>query len=250
MAFHGKKRAMDGKKNPYSKSNAPGYTKVEYDWVKMIAETNKGADEEVDKEAIKAVAVLMYEIGLPKNANSHYLFGGTATTRSGVINAFKEMGYQDPGSFKAYNFEQVKTSINAGYPVVADGSASGINLFGITIATPVEGHYWVIDGYRRMAAKLYNKVTGKDEDYNPHNYVHCNLGWTRKNVTDDNGISTYDNDGKTITVTNNGWYISGVFDTEIENIPLTDDNDTLRSATQKGLYQYGLGILTGIKPKN
>jgi hypothetical protein len=226
MAFHGKKRAVEGGVNPYPKSNVHKCPNVEYDWIKMI-----------DKEDDNAVAVLMYEIGLPKNADSWYLFGAVATKRSGVISAFKEMGYQNPGSFKVYNFAQVKSSINAGCPVIADGSTTGINLLGITISTPIGGHYWVIDGYRRMAIKVKDKkVTGNTIDTNPLNYIHCNLGWRR---------NFYDEDTDKY-VTKNGWYVSGVFDTH--NIPLIDEKDSLRSATQDGLYQYGLGILTGITP--
>jgi uncharacterized repeat protein (TIGR02543 family) len=53
----------------------------------------------------------------------------------------------------------------------------------------------------------------------------------------------------------NGWYISRVFDTGTDpdgnsNIPLIDDDDGLpRSATQDNFYQYGLGILTFIRPQ-
>jgi hypothetical protein len=151
-----------------------------------------------------------------------------------------EMGYEDPGSFKAYNFAQVKSSINAGCPVLADGSTTGTVILGITVSTPIGGHYWVIDGYRRMASTVNDNFAGIPITSYPIDYVHCNLGWSR--VTDDTT-------GKKLT--KNGWFISGVFNTDkIENIPLTDDNDTkLRSATEKGLYQYGLGILTGIRPK-
>jgi hypothetical protein len=237
MAFHGNKKMEAGGEAPHS--NTSRYSHIVYDWKKMISDPD-------DKDVRYSVAVLMYEIGLGRNANSIYIWGSdgskegksgsasTATTRGGVINAFKNMGYQDPGSFNGYNFLLIKYSINGGCPVLAGGSASGIDIFGLSIATPINGHYWVIDGYRRMAATTKNDkstVPKLDTD----DYVHCNMGWDKST---------------------NGWYISGVFDAGTNpddgtsNIPLIDDDDGLpRSATQDNFYQYGLGILTFIRPK-
>jgi len=203
MAFHSK---------PSNPSESMGYN-IEYNWSDMIDGTK---DEQV--------GILMYEIG--RHAGSIYMKAGTATTRGGVKKALIAMGYEDPGSFKGYNFEKVKSSINDGCPVIADGSRTGINILGITISTPEGGHYWVIDGYRRMSVNAKFDKSKAPELYTT-NYVHCNLGWGGSN---------------------NGWYYSGVFDTE--NIPYSDDSDNLRSVgTDDKFYQYGLGILTDIRHK-
>jgi hypothetical protein len=160
-----------------------------------------------------------------KDKNKNNKSGATATTRSGVIDAFIKMGYKDPGSFKSYDVSQVKSTILAGYPVIADGSATGITIFGITMATPEEGHYWVIDGCRRMSANVkYEKSAGPVSEIS--DYIHCNMGWK--------GSS-------------NGWYISGVFHTK--KIPLTDKDDPYRSTKEEDFFQYGLGMLTGIRTK-
>jgi hypothetical protein len=219
IAFHG---ANCGKPE---KSPLLNYT---YNWSAMVKENS----EDEDKEAI---GQLFYEIYRHAESTAIKLEtdgstgktkegGATATTRGGVKRAFIAMGYETPENFKSYNFSLVKSSIRAGYPVLADGSASGTTIFGITIATPIKGHYWVIDGYRRMKIDIKNDK-GTDKIEYPTDFVHCNMGWGGNN---------------------NGWYINGVFNTN--NIPWDDTNGPLpRSATVAGLYQYGLGILTGIK---
>jgi len=66
MAYHGKKRADTGMSSPYVRSQAPGYEDEEYNWIAMT--------RDIDPDNY-AIAVLMYEIGLPKNANSKYTMG-------------------------------------------------------------------------------------------------------------------------------------------------------------------------------
>ena len=213
MAFHGKPE-----KSVLLDSHV-------YDWAAMM----EGTDN-------YSIGKLMYEIGL--YAKTLFILGSDgskdnddkkdaagATTRSGIKYGLVNLGYEDPGSFKSYNFEQVKSSIREGYPVIADGSTTGTFLFGVTISTPMGGHYWVIDGYRQMGTNV-KRDKGSIIDFETNDYVHCNMGWK---------------DGHA-----NGWYISGVFNTK--NIPYEDKNGTLpRSATEAGFYQYGLGILTGIR---
>jgi hypothetical protein len=230
MAFHSKKMIDAGKPAPYLRSQAPGYTDVKYDWPAMI--------DEIDEKAIRAIGVLMYEIGLPCNANSTYTIGaedkindkkkkGQASAGTYDYNvkiAFRNMGYKDPGNFAAYKFSGVKSSINKEEPVMAAGYEKEITttyIFGITYKTHEVGHFWVVDGYRRMITKAKYDKNEPAVDY-PADYVHCNLGW---------GGSK------------NGWYFDGVFNTDINDIPLPD-----RSSIS-GFFQYKIRMLTGIRPK-
>jgi hypothetical protein len=214
MAFHGK---------PH-KSNTSKYRHIEYDWSRMISDPN-------DVDVQYSVAVLMYEIGLPRNAFSLYTPGtdkeaSTSTSDLGVRNAFRNMGYQDPGGFSGYNFLLVKYSINGGCPVLIGGYENEINFLGMII--PQGGHYWVIDGYRTMAVTSKNDKSAVPT-LDAAEYVHCNLGWRNRDK--------------------NGWYINSVFDTN--NVPLKDKDDGLpRVATQDYFYQYRLGILAFIRPEN
>jgi hypothetical protein len=230
MAFHGNEKMKYGGKAPYS--NTSRYGHIVYDWSKMISKYD-------DADVQYSVAVLMYEIGLGRNADSTYIWGtddngnaSTSTSDSGVIRAFSNMGYEIPGSFGSYNFSLVKYSIMGGCPVIAGGYSKAINILGLVVPTG-GGHYWVIDGYRQMAVTTKNdkSIAAK---LDTTDYVHCNLGWGGNK---------------------NGWYISRVFDASTNpdrtnNIPLIDKDDGIpRSATQDNFYQYGLEILTFIRPQ-
>ena len=213
MAFHGKNRQDAGK------GSLQGY-----DWNFMIYGKNKQADE--------TIAFLMYEIGIKagsiylKMENSKGKGGATATTRYGVRKAFERMGFQDTAKFKNYSLSDVRASIRKGCPVIADGSTTGFEIFGLAVSTPIGGHYWIIDGYRRMESKVkINK--SKPAVIELIDYVHCNMGWEEGSC--------------------NGWYKSGLFKTN--KIPWEDDpyKPFPRTATEDGFYQYGLGILTGVK---
>jgi len=96
---------------------------------------------------------------------------------------------------------------------------------GIVISTSYSykgGHYWIIDGYRRMTTLAKQKSNNAVVSYTT-DYVHCNMGW---------GIDR-----------DNGWYINGVFDT---------DNVPLKTRSTKGdeyFYRYNIRMLTNITPK-
>jgi len=232
MAYHSKKRVDTGMSAPYTHSRAPGYENMEYNWSKMI----KGNDD-------TAIAVLMYEIGLPKNANSTYSMGpvkkaddplkkkegaSTSTMNNNTRYAYRNMGYIDPGNFKKYETSGIKSSIDRDEPAQVVGySKMKTYIFGIQI--PDNGHSWVIDGYAEMSTTAKNKYTSEPENYIAE-FVHCNLGWGESS-TDDYGNYTRPN----------GWYVSGVFDTH--HIP-----EATRSGVD-GFYQYNIQMLTGIRPK-
>jgi hypothetical protein len=225
MAFHGLKMAPG--KNPYPYSKAPGYTHIKYDWMKMVA----GGDD-------NAVAVLMYEIGLPINAFAIYKMGsekeGGAETTTFELTAriaFRNMGYEDPGSLKKYNLDDVKISIYREEPVLVSGS-SKIRMVILGIPVYDGGHFWVIDGYGRMATKIKGKNIGENITVNEFDYVHCNLGWAARN--------------------RNGWFFNGIFDTN--HIPWDDTKEPIQeNRSVKGeaqFYQYSIKMLTGIRPIN
>jgi len=233
MAYHGRKRADSGLSNPYSRSQITGFNNVEYDWRAM---TN-GTDD-------NAIAVLMYEIGLPKNANSTYSMGpvkkaddplkkkegaSTSTMNNNARYAYRNMGYIDPGNFKKYETSGIKSSIDKDEPAQVVGySKMKTYIFGIQI--PDNGHSWVIDGYAEMSTTAKNKYTSEPENYIAE-FVHCNIGWG------ESSIDAYGNYTRP-----NGWYVSGVFDTY--DIP-----EATRSTEQAGFYQYNIQMLTGIRPK-
>ena len=232
MAFH---------EVPKGNSRAPKYTGIEYDWKKM----KDGNDD-------NAIGVLMYEIGLPENASSTYNIGltgtadpaktgkkdaSTGTSNSNVIRCFMNMGYKKPESFKTYNFSGVKSSIDDEKPVMVSGYAIREErkyIFGISSFSYKSGHYWVIDGYRKMKTKYKEKIYGVDLIDTEYIYVHCNMGWGG---------------------TSNGWYINELFDARYINIPWPDqdgDKEIVENRSVDGyeyFYQYKVLMLINITPK-
>jgi hypothetical protein len=234
MANISMKMINEGKPAPWSKSNMPGYTHVEYDWLAMtnVTENPSALTPDARKAAVEAIGVLMYEIGFYTKAK--YTLGriGTNEASTGIFRyddriAFINMGYLDPGDFRKYDLEVVKNSIDANKPVVVAGYSSyktetATYTFGITSTSTSygEGHQWVIDGYQQFSVtvKIDKSLTAWKEY---PDYVHCNLGWRN--------------------YSGNGWYISGVFDTNYVPVPTR--------SSSPGFYQWKVEILTDITPK-
>jgi hypothetical protein len=222
MAFHGTKNEL-----PSRYSIVAGFTDVKFDWKKMTDTKNPDNN---------AIATLMLELGarggsfyLPmSNSKGDSKKGGTAMPRTSVLFVLPQMGYNSQGAFRTYDFDRVKSSVNAGYPVLADGTASVIKIFGLEIPTPIEGHYWVIDGYRTMGVTTKNDKSAPAKIDKVDRYVHCNMGWKEDKKK-------------------NGWYVSKAFDTK--NIPFPDDDTSDNSTTKNYNFKYSLGILTNIRPR-
>jgi hypothetical protein len=250
MAFHGKPEAsaLSFDTEPLlalvnngtiTYNNWPTYT---YNWVDMrLVDANIGRYPKAEE----AIGVLMYEIGIPENANSSYTWGyisegndpkkkgkgaSTNTYNSGVKRAFENMGYHDPGSFKTYSLKGVQDSIDTNKPVIAGGHTELTKILWFTFGSG-DGHYWVIDGYQQYSVLAKNDKGSKVlEEYT--DYVHCNLGWYP-------GFDIYDPDDRVYRFhSKNGWFISGVFDTN--NIPVLT-----RSGTD-GFFKYAIKMLANI----
>jgi len=135
----------------------------------------------------QSVAVLLYEIGHKQRANASYTKktaskgASTSTTQSGIVNAFRKMGYTTPSSFTSYNYNTVRASIGAGRPVPVRGE------------TGSSGHMWVVDGVRNMSYIEW-LANGDGWIWDGWDFVHCNPGWG-----------------------GSGWYLSGIFDFRDEN---------------------------------
>jgi len=126
MAYHSNKRNDAGMAAPYTRSQAPGYENIVYNWRDMINDNDD-----------KAVAVLMYEIGLQVKAD--YSWGpiendvdplkkkegaSTSTSRDNPKIAYSNMGYRDPGNYKKYETSGIKTSIKKEEPVQVAGNST------------------------------------------------------------------------------------------------------------------------------
>jgi hypothetical protein len=236
------------------------YVNTPYNWTAMTMSPTVGSSSNAD--ARTGVGVLLYEIG--KRANCEYLnnatTGGLPQTgiwEGGIVKTLREMGYTIPtvpltitanpranGYFGPYNFYTIRTSIINQRPVLVDGfdtqTTTGLNSNGQYSG----GHIWVIDGVRNMLyQEVYKYELYTDIDSDPNivlfadrtfcninfdagwNWVHCNIGW---------GPESGDHIRKF-----NGWYLSGIFDT---------NNVTFARSTENvpRYYQYHIGILPEI----
>ena len=87
----------------------------------------------------------------------------------------------------------------------------------------VNGHVWVIDGYKIYACTMKNEVTGETADITDY-FFHCNLGW----------------EGSC-----DGYYRSCIFNTQ--NIPNQDRNVSIyRSGYIQDFFRYKLYTVSHI----
>jgi hypothetical protein len=181
---------------------------VQYNWTQM-----KVPISDITPEGKKEIGILMYEIGA--NVNMEYGTSGSSANSKDVPKAMSAMGYNINPFILLYNFLMIRQSIDARRPVYVRGFSKEerknhwADIFKwFTYTKYTEGHAWVIDGYRV---------------FNGKQMVHCNLGW---------GGSC------------NGWYISGVFNTN--NVP--ELTRSVASTYTPDNFQYEQEIIPFIYP--
>ena len=144
-------------------------------------------------------------------------------------NAFWNMNYESTGHYN-YNFDLVKSDIDASRPVYASGYRDS-NWIGFRWG----GHAWVMDGYnvqnREVTTEDYymDPLTGGilridviDRYTEEQKLIHCNWGWRGKS---------------------DGWFIEGLFDC---NEIVEPDSGVIVDSTMH-FYSH-LQILTQIRP--
>jgi len=175
MAFH---RWPEICAKPIVQPGVLGYVPViiTLDWDAMMPD-KKVLDAGIIPDSDK-IGELMYIIGC--HVNAHYIPGtinkggaSTSAYRNNAKIAFKNMGYENPGNFKAYNFSDVKSSIKNAKPkpVLADGYTAEINIFGIHIPSG-SGHAWVIDLIQTMSLSRTRMILPVRQ-----NLIIINIAW-------------------------------------------------------------------------
>lgn len=201
-----------------------------FDWTSMVAYSDAW---QLSSSARNQVSTLMKLIG--KGTNMSYECEYSSSNIDNANSWYKSNGYNTDG-VQEYNLSTIISSLTLGRPVQIRGFAikttttSGWWIFSYSNTTYNEGHAWVIDGYIKRQRKinynlvLYNgskKIISQPvSHYQYDEYVSCNFGW--------GGID-------------NGYYLSGVFDTNNGSV-------TLKSGTSD-YFQYDIKILPNIRPK-
>ena len=255
-----------------------GHKDVIFDWDGMVPDLSTGLTPDYN-----AIGELMYHLGA--HSNSIYKLGAinendnpkglggaeTGAYEANVRKAFKDMGYNDPGSFNTYNYQNVKSSIDKKRLVMVSGWTGTKTVK--RIQTPDgSGHYWVVDGYRRMETEAKNKGgglcdTGSDcstcsicaacaacsacttcpVSTTCSTCAICSTCRTCNTYSTRNYDYVHCNMGWGGSC--NGWFVEGVFDTSRDeknkpkNIPIQDT----RSA-EDGNFKYHVNMLADITP--
>jgi hypothetical protein len=235
-AFH--ERPLTCKVNqtvPYVNENYYNHT---YDWALMKSPLLSSDDNSTKINRNKDIAILMYEIGKRAGATYHakvpdpdpekVIRASTSTSNSGMITALTQMGYTTPGSFTSYDFSAISNSIADNKPVIVTGYTDQTNYIIITVPAGT-GHFWLIDGVRRMSyieyfsdGSSYSYTTpGAETGHGSPDlsYVRCNLGW--------GGLG-------------NAWYRSEIFDCRNNHQALA------RAVKDDQYYRYFLKILPDV----
>jgi len=184
--------------DPYTNTTI-SFANINYnDWQYMTSSKNL---YNLNNTAKMKIGLLMYEIGI--NVKMDYDQEGSGAYSEDVVTGITKMGYKKPSLVK-YQLTTIKTSIEDCKPVYIAGFAKRKTTYAwydIFKVTPIyeydDGHAWVIDNYRTETAGSQVRE-----------YVHCNLGWTSNY-----GVYKTNNVGGN----ENGWYLSGIFDTGSDN---------------------------------
>ncbi|MDR0684181.1 MAG: C10 family peptidase [Spirochaetaceae bacterium] len=236
--------------NPFNSDEAVNFHLFGYNWQAMTAGKDASGLSPAGKLGIN---ILLYEAGV--KVNMQYGTDKSSAYMSNIPAALAGMAYDvSESAVRPYNIDTIVTSINKQQPVIIGAQAlqitetytwTTIEHFWLDIfhwfdeevthtgtRTRYEGgHAWVIDDYEIV----YNEEPGYNstESYYWTDYfVHCNLGW--------GGWK-------------DGWYRSGLFDTNREIIDNTMKNIVpgLQCTVVQGehsYFRYKMEIIPFLKP--
>lgn len=221
----------------------PAYGYDIYDWTKITNAINtvKAGARPLAIEEFE-ISQLCHVVGQSIGAEWDDCSKGTSTTTydKNIDDGIDELGYTVSGPVDYSNgtvLDEIKTNQR---PVLIGGNAirERKGVWPIRWWDHSEGHYFIIDGYRKRKRQEIKTIELKDcegniiststyYNYQYKDYVHCNLGWSGSD---------------------NAWYVPGVFDTN----NLVDSSLSGGRVKYEGTswnYQFNLRIWTNIKPK-
>lgn len=222
------------------------YSTFHYSWdvikavpdLRYVTPHTFGGNSVLSEHAKHSASILMYQV-----AEAVIVQYGTNATGGSTgyltTNAFNTFGYATPDGHIDYDISAIVSSIDNGRPVAIEGFDTlehtvtqykrdnyflwwflGTDYWEEHKDNYLQGHAWVIDDYCTRAKPV---IFFKDLLCRAY-YVHCNLGW----------------DGS-----KNGWYASGVFDTEKDPVALKSTKTIEQS---EGWYRYNMKIIPNIYP--
>jgi hypothetical protein len=192
-------------------------------WDELIAynpnTVNNSVKSDYQKRIEGDLAKLIHKVG--REIDTDYGESESIASGGDVRKYFKKLDYDVGGAMIDYDKEKVEEMIEDLLPVFVRGERDGGS-----------GHFWVIDGYARMAT-TYNSVTYGDyvysmgewvwkewTDYNYHDshlLFHCNFGWGGRA---------------------NGYYWPDIFDTSNPVVRDTNATGSANYSYEMDMFRY------------
>ncbi len=204
-------------------SSHNGYS---FNWDEMTAYTKARA---CSPDGRNQIARLMEQLGTKKNLNVRYGLEGSSAKIEDVPRTFNNFGYSNKGKVIDYNTKRVVEELQNGHSVLACGMSfkKDHKILGFTIySTYSGGHTWICHGLleRRRVIYTYKNNECINTTMESQWYPLCNWGW--------NG-------------SDNGFFLSGVFDSNAPYSPDSTDTDNTRGT--EGYFQYHVKAVVGIR---
>lgn len=191
------------------------------------------------------IAWLMRRLGDSTNLDMAYGKNNSTAYYKYVSRTFTNFGYSNGGSYTKYVEKDICRELKNRYPVLLCGfshqtskSSVTTSVFGVKTAMPTysNGHQWLAHGllvrtetrftYKGSDESILKKLTLVSKQVYEHNYILCNFGW---------GYNT----------TVNGYYLSGIFDTN-KGADFSEDTPISKSGTPY-YYQYDMRSIINIR---
>lgn len=155
-----------------------------YNWDVMLPETCYETPE-----TFQTISRLMSDVGT--GLNTRYKLSGSSTFFEDVPGYLTNLGY-NPGTYQAFNADEVQISLGNQRPVLIAGSSFKNDVYKKYLVfwekysyTYYEGgHAWLLDGLMMEMTPSYMIYNGKRIflSYTNKLLVHCNYGWPEKGV--------------------------------------------------------------------
>ena len=172
---------------------------------------------------------------------------GSTGSLSNIPRTFKNFGYSNGGSYIDYNEQDVCNELKNHYPILLTGYSKKISnvsantsIFGILCVSTKysKGHQWLAHGLLERTETEYKYaddqspltkrlVVVESRQVSVQNYILCNFGWR---------------DDKTL----NGYYLSGVFDTNKGGV-FAEDKTISKTTETPYYYQYRMSAYINIR---
>ncbi len=194
------------------------------DWEWLLADHSAIIDPEEEAEAIarqnELYAKLVHKVGVGCDMNYGFYKQQSFTTPAAARRYLISLGYEN-----VCQYNDLLCVIDR--DIVINQLRDGIPVFIGAISGVIDGHAWVIDGYKlRCHVKTGRNSDGEivsSEVVGTNHYVHCNWGWRNAQ--------------------NNGWFTYGLFDI---GEAYSYDNSNQRSVELD--YDHLFRVITYDKP--